>query len=1020
MATDLEWQHRIEHWLKELPQHFYRPLGTVEMQGFTTFDQLTVRQAAEQAFTPMPAGTSWGAKWEYGWFRGTVTLPDEAAGRRIALRVDVGGESAIYVNAQNAGAKDHGRQEITLALSGEAGATYDIMVEAYGGHGPLVWTGGPVPPDRETVPEPPAQQCVVGTTTFGIWQEEVYQLWIDVKMLEQMSRLLDPESLRWAEIVQGLRDFTVIVDFETAREEMLATVRAARERLAPLFACENGSTAPQFFAVGHSHIDVAWLWPLRETESKCTRTFANQMALMEEYPEYVFLQSQPHLYWMVKNHYPELYARVKEKVASGQIIADGGMWVEPDMNITSGESLIRQFVHGKRFYREEFGVESELLWLPDVFGYSGALPQIMRGCGVKYFSTQKIYWVYNGGDPFPYTTFTWEGIDGSEVLAGLHNDYNSHSDPESIVARWHERRQKVGISTRLFPFGFGDGGGGATRDHLEFIRRERNLEGLPKVRMAGPMEYFHDLEARGYPDDRYVGELYFQNHRGVLTTQARTKRGNRKSEYALREAEMWAVAARALAGFAIPLNELDLAWKEVLLNQFHDIIPGSSIHRVYEEAEAGYARVIEMAEETAAQAAATLTDDSSALTVFNALSWPRTELVALPDGVNAVTDAEGNALPMQTVEGELLAEVSVPSCGWTTLQPAATPAPVASVFTVHDRLLENDLLRVTFNDLGEITGIYDKTADLELAAGPCNSFKMYKDVPSAFDAWDLEQTYACNPVALPEAATITVVADGPLVSTLRVSRQLHHSTMTQDISLRRGSRRVEFATTVDWHERHKLLKVAFPVNVYANEALHEIQFGHLARPNHYSRPYDADRFEVSNQKWTALVEGNRGCAVLNDCKYGVNVLGNSINLTLLRAPLAPDMTADQCVHQFTYAFYAWNGCLVESDLVREGYELNIPVMSVSGAAGARSLFSVDARNVVIDTVKPAEDGSGDIVLRLYETMRTTTRCTLTTTLPVTAVHETDMLEEHGVPLPLANGALALTFRPFEIKTVRLR
>ncbi len=1019
MANAIEWQNRVDHWHNELSRHFSLPIGVLEIEGFTTFEQLTVQQAASGPFYPMPSGTPWGAKWEYCWFRTSLTLPPTAAGRRIVLRVDAGDEGAIYVNGIHAGAKDWGRPELTLTCDGQPGTTYDILVEAYAGHGIRECGGGPAPLDREIVPEPPATQCIVAPCSIAIWEEEVYQLWLDVHMLWQLSRLLDRESLRAAEIIQALRDFTVVVDFELPYDGFLATVREARKLLAPLMACVNGSTAPEFTAFGHSHIDVAWLWPLRETDAKCTRTFASQLALMDEYPEYLFLQSQPYLYWIMKRRYPELYERIKDAVARGQWIPDGGMWVEADTNITGGESLIRQFLHGKRFFLKEFGVNNELCWLPDVFGYTGALPQIMRGCGMKYFSTQKIYCMYNGGDPFPYTTFTWEGIDGSEVLASLHFDYNSQTDPESILNRWNERRQKVGIYSRLFPFGWGDGGGGPTRTHLEFVRRARDLEGVPRTTMAGPIAHFTDLERRGYPADRYVGELFYQAHRGVMTTQAKTKKGNRKSEFALREAELWGAAASVLTEIAYPLVEMDLAWKQVLLNQFHDIIPGSSIHRVYEEAEAGYARTMETAEESAAQALGALTDDSNAMTIFNSLGWPRTALVALPEGVEGARNINGELLPVQQVEGETLVEVAVPACGWTTVSPSAEASDLANTLRVDIQLLENELLRVEFNTTGEIISIFDKESHRELARGLCNSFRMYKDVPRWSDAWEIDETYKDTPLALPTTATFEVIDSGPLVATLRVRRSLHDSTMTQDISLRRGSRRVDFVTTVDWHERHKLLKVNFPVEIHANEALHEIQFGHIARPNHASRQFDADRFEVANHKWTALLENNRGCAVLNDCKYGVNVLGNSINLTLLRAPLAPDMTADQGVQQFTYAFYAWNGCLADSALVTEGYELNVPLMTASGSAGERSLFSVDASNIIIETVKPAEDGSTDIVLRLYEAMRMATRCTLTTSMQFASAMATNMLEQGDDALPLQNGAIALDFRPFEIKTIRL-
>jgi alpha-mannosidase len=1019
MALTLEWRRRIDRWREELPHHFYHPLGTVTLSGFVTRDQLMAEEALHGDFTPMPPGTKWGPRWTYGWFKGQVVLPDVAADARIVLTVDVGAEAAIFVDGSLAGAKDRFHHQVTLAAHGVPGTRYDILIEAYAGHGPRVCHAGPTPPDMETVPLPGPTQATVGTSTFGVWEEGVYQLWVDVETLYQIRESVDQNSLRVAEIDRALRDFTVIVDYECPRAEMLDTVHACRRRLEPLLACVNGSTAPAMFAFGHAHLDVAWLWPLAETERKIARTLATQLALMTEYPEYKFLQSQPYLYHVVKTHYPELYARIRAAVEAGQLIPEGGTWVEPDTNIPGGESLIRQFIHGRRFFEKEFGVKCKLLWLPDVFGYSGALPQIMRGCGIRYFSTQKIFWSYNGGDPFPYNTFTWEGIDGSEVFVHLHNDYSSRTGPAAVIQRWNERVQKDGFSARLFPFGWGDGGGGPTRDHLEFLRREGDLEGVPRVIIASPLAYFEDQEAKGWPGERYVGELYFQAHRGTYTSQARAKRGNRKSEFALREAELWGSAAATLGDFAFSPENLAEAWTAVLLNQFHDILPGSSIHRVYEEAEVAYAEVIRTTERVARQAAASiLADVSTALTVFNSLSWERTALVPLPDGFGGAVSVAGVSLPVQVIGDKSFVEVRVPPCGWTTLRPGRSAEPDNELM-VTERLLENDRLRVAFNDWGEIIEIFDKDAGRNLVAGPCNSFRMYKDVPSSWDAWDIDSVYASNPVELDAAAHIEVVSGGPLVARLRITRQLNESTVTQEVSLRRGGRRIDFDTVVDWQERHKLLKVNFPVNVHANEAIHEIQFGHIRRPNHTSRQFDADRFEVPAHKWTALVEEGRGCAVLNDCKYGVNVLGNSINLTLLKSALAPDMTADRGRQEFTYAFYAWNGSFADSDVVREAYDLNCPMLIVPGAAGEQSLFCIDAPNVIIETVKSAEDGSGDMIVRLYEAKRTATHCVLTSSLPVAVVEQTNMLEETEARLRCESGEIVLDFRAFEVKTLRL-
>ncbi|MFO8007485.1 MAG: glycoside hydrolase family 38 C-terminal domain-containing protein [Candidatus Brocadiia bacterium] len=1008
MTLTPEWRPRIRHWRETLKSLIYRPLGDLELSGFVTDEQLTPEQALDGPFDHMPEGARWGGKWEYGWFRAAVEVPGEAAGQCLEADLKPGGELLVWVDGRIVGGPP-----VTLTDSAEPGATHQIIVETYAGHGPTPVTTGPVVPGRVPVPEPPAAQQTVGRSTFGTFEDEVFAAWMDLETLFHLRESLDQDSLRVSEIDEALREFTLVVDLELPREQMLETLRAGRERLRPLLECTNGTTAPVMYAFGHGHLDTAWLWPLAHTDRKAAKTLANQIRLAERYPEHKFVHSQPELFRRVKEHYPALYAEAKAAARAGHIVPEGSTWVEMDTNITGGESLIRQFLVGKRFYREEFGRETEMLWLPDVFGYSGAMPQIMRGCGVKYFSTAKIFWTYKGADPFPHNTFTWEGIDGSKVLVHLCNDYNSQMRPSDVINRWRERRQKDGISTRLMPFGWGDGGGGPNREHLEYVRREGDLEGVPRVRMAEPIEYFRDLEERGVPDVNYVGELYYQCHRGTYTSQARTKRGNRKAELAFREAEMWGAAAAALADFEFPAGRIGGAWKHVLTNQFHDILPGSSIRRVYEEAEAAFAQAIETADAVRQDAAAALTGGGQGATVLNSLSWERTALVPLPDGM------DGADLPAQQVEDDTMVEVRIPACGWTPLEPGAAGAAEGDAIA-SGRVLENEHLRVEFDALGRAGSIVDKETGRELAAGPCNELRMYRDVPGAFDPWDIDRMYERTPVALTEEAQFEVVTAGPLVGVLRIRRQLNDSEMVQEAVLRRGSRHIEFRTRIDWRETHKLLKVAFPVNVHVSEGVHEIQFGHIRRPNHASRPFDADQYEVCNHKWTALAEEGRGCAVLNDCKYGVNVKSNSISLTLLKAPTAPDMTADKGLQEFTYAFYAWNGPLVGSRLVQEGYELNCPPVVVAGTAEERSLLAPDAPNVIIETVKPAEDGSGDIIVRLYESMRTATDCVLHTTLPVQRAEQTNMLEEKEADLEVTGDGIPLTFRPFEIKTVRLR
>jgi alpha-mannosidase len=1020
MTLTIEWQRRIEHWIRVMSTLVYLPLGKVAVSGFTTLKQLTVEQARTAKSKPMPTGTEWGAKWEYGWFQAEVTLPEQARGERIALRMDTGGDGLVWVNGVITGAREWAHTEVTLSKSAVPGEKYQILMESYAGHGPISVGGGPVPDGVESMPEPEPTQEKVGENTFGIWEEDMYQLWVDATTLFELRGKLDEGSLRVSEIDQALMDMTNVVDLELPRKEMMLSVAEGRKRLQPLLKCTNGSTAPTLYAVGHAHLDVAWLWPLQETEHKIGRTVSNQLALMEEYPDYVYIQPQPHLFTMLKQRYPDLYERMLARVKTGQFITDGGAWVEPDTNITGGESLVRQFMHGKRFFKEEFGVDCEHFWEPDVFGYSGAVPQIMLGCGLKYFSTQKILWAYNGGDPFPYNQFIWEGIDGSEVLAHIYLGYGNETSPKHVYDNWMNRNQKQDVSTALLIFGWGDGGGGPTRNHLEFLKREGNLEGLPKVKMASPIVFFKDMEKRINPKNRFVGELYFQAHRGTYTSQAMVKKGNRKSEWALREAELWGVAARSLAGYDLPLSTLDESWKVVLLNHFHDILPGSSIARVYEEASKMHSQVIATGQALAQKAASTLTWRGKGLTVFNSLNWVRKMLVCLPEGVQGAVDALGQPIVVQEAGGKLMAEASVPACGWTSLIFAEPQGKTPAVIKASKTLLENEYLRVKFNANGEVISLVDKETGREMMSAPGNRFLMFKDIPDWFDAWDIDSMYKESPVELEPNGEVELISSGPLFATLRLKRHLHASDLVQEIRLRRGSRTLEFTTTIEWCERHKLLKVSFPFNVHANEALHEIQFGHIRRPNHASKPFDADRFEVCNHKWSAMMEENRGAAVLNDSKYGINVVGGTMNLTLLKSALSPDMHADLGTQQFTYGVCIWNGSLYDSPVVKDAYEMNAPSTITKGLSEERSLFTTSAANIIIETVKPAEDGSKDIIIRMYESKHSATHCRLTTTLAVDGVFETNMLEDDGKKLSFKDGKVELDFRAFEIKTLRLK
>jgi alpha-mannosidase len=1043
-----EWDKRIATWHAALERRVHRRLGAIPLKVFFTMDQLSALEASRRGLASMEPGTAWGHCWEYAWFKTTITVPNLAAGQMLCARFETGGDSTVYVDGKVAGTVDREHREFILARVAESGRDYECLLETYAGHGQPVYETGPLFPavqpdtgsDLDASADLPRFLTSIGHSELLLQDELAFSLWVDVETLRQLRTCIDPGSRQAMEIDQGLWDFSLILDFESGEERFQTTLALAKALLAPLLACINGTLAPEVYAIGHSHIDLAWMWPRAETDRKALRTLSTQLALMDEYPEYRYLQSQPYIYASIKKKDPELYTRIKAAVGTGKLVTEGGMWVEPDVNLVSGESLIRQMTHGKRFFRDEFGVDSKLLWLPDVFGYTPVLPQLMQGCGLEYFVTAKLQWGESLGDPFPYDAFIWEGLDGSRVCAYSMPWLGSEAGPKDMHQRWTERMDKSGVYPRLATIGFGDGGGGATRRHLEFLRREQDLQGLPRCSFRSPLDFFSTLQAEGEPQMVYVGELYLPTHRGTYTSQGRIKRANRRCEQALGEAEFWCCAAQLLSGRIIDVAHLERLWKSLLVNQFHDILPGSSIQRVNDEALAELAEVEQEARTLAVDAATSLLQaDSNSCTVFNSLSWERRELLALPAGwTGASVHGAGQAgvLAVQVCEGKSLAVVDISPMGWISLVRDDPPV-IASDLASSPRhygdcglpvVLETDVLRIAFNELGEIVSMYDKVASRELAAAPMNCLRLYADVPSSCDAWDIESSCELLPLPLDGPAEMELAASGPLVWKLKIRRHIGSSNLTQEIILRQHDRRVDFHTVVDWHERHKLLKVGFPTTVQSDEALYEVQFGYLARPTHRSRPYDSVRWEVWHHGWAAIMDRGRGCALMNDCKYGISVSRNSLDLSLLRGSCAPDPSADLGRHEFTYAFYSWDGKFDDSAIVRRSRELNIHPMVLPGKPGSDqtlepglcSLFRLEPTNLVIQTLKPADDGSGDLILRLYESMKTSTRGVLEFGFPLREAWFCDLLENKIAPLTLQEGGLVLEFGPFGIKTLRLR
>ena len=723
----------------------------------------------------------------------------------------------------------------------------------------------------------------------------------------------------------------------------------------------------------------------------------------------------------MKERHPALYAQMTRRVREGRLEPQGAMWVEADTNVSGGEALVRQILQGQRFWQEEFGADVRYVWLPDVFGYSAALPQIIRRSGLDYFSTQKLSWSLI--NVFPHHSFHWEGIDGSSVLTHMlpEETYNGPALPRSVRKIEQNYKDKGVSGYSLMAFGIGDGGGGPGEEHLERLDRIKDLQGLSPVIQEPAAAFFAHWQADADRFPTWVGELYLERHQGTLTTEARNKWYNRKLELALRDLEWTSALADLLAGTPYPAARLQTIWREVLLYQFHDILPGSSIKRVYDESVARYESLLHEAREQVSEndvCLAGLVDTAGAVApvlVQNSLSWPRTEWV----------QADGRWL-----------HVTVPSMGYRVVDAAAAePAPAVSASASS---LENDLLRVAFAADGSIGGIYDKRAGREVlpAGETANRLAVYRDLG---DAWDFPMDYAEQTPRTMALVSAEPSVDGPR-AVLRQTYRLGHSELVQEISLTAGSARLDFASRLRWRETGSMLRTSFPVAVHATEATYEIQFGYVRRPTHRNTTWDLARDEVAAHKWVDLSQRDYGVALLNDSKYGHKIKGNVIDLDLLRsvpypgpalvkdedvAPGEPHHAyTDQCDHLFTYALYPHLGDHVEGRVAQAGYELNVPLraMGLAPRAGGRpaeaAFIQVEAPNVFVEAVKQAEDGD-DLIVRLYESAGQNAHTAVHFGLPTGQVAEAGLMEDTLAVLPSHDGSVTLDFGPFEIKTLRV-
>ena len=791
--------------------------------------------------------------------------------------------------------------------------------------------------------------------------------------------------------------------------------------------------------IGHTHIDVAWWWTVAQTREKVVRSFATVLKFMDEYPEYRFMSSQPVLYYFLKQRYPELYAQIQQRVKEGRWETEGGMWLEADCNLTSGESLVRQFIYGKRFFREEFGQDNRILWLPDVFGYSGALPQIMKKSGVDYFMTTKLAW--NQINKIPNDTFIWRGIDGSQVLTHLittlnvgqdpkenfFTTYNGILHPDAIMGGWERYQNKEINNDILVCYGYGDGGGGPTRQMLETARRmEYGVQGIPKVRQASARTYFEELETRVKDNphlETWEGEFYFEYHRGTYTSMARNKRGNRKSELLMMDLELLGVLADGRLPY--PAEDLRCFWRDtILLNQFHDILPGSSIAEVYEVTKKEYEDLAAGAGKLLQERLNLLAGEGTGVTVFNTLGFVRSGVVNLGDvTASALRDETGKCYPVQrTADGAVAYLENLPSKGYKTfaLWEASGESPFIRKDAYH---LETPYYAITLDENGHMVSIFDKKHDRELvqAGKAANQLRLYEDKPIYFDNWDIDMYYVEKSWPVDELVSMRWSEDGPVRTTLELEYRCNQSTIWQKIHFYANTPRIDFETKADWKEHQHLLKAEFPVDIHSDEATFEIQFGNVTRKVHTNTSWDKARFESCGQKWMDFSEGHYGVSLLNDCKYGHSVRDGVIGLTLIKCGVEPNPNADVEMHTFTYALFPHAGTWKEAGTVEESYQLNLPAYAVRGGqpGTAFSYTAVEPRNVVLETVKQAENGDG-VVLRMYECENARTKTVVRLPEGAQRAYLTNLLEEIQEELPIVDGKVTFMTKPFEIQTVLVK
>ncbi|MGV2881705.1 alpha-mannosidase [Paenibacillus taichungensis] len=985
-------------------------------------------------------GDCWTGRDMYLWLYKRVVIPQEWEGRRIVARFDFGRtgagnnsgfESLLFLNGKPYQGVDSNHQEVFLE-NDTAGCTLELTFR--------LWSG------LEGGGKPASQEHRFHRAELTYLDEAADNLYYTGRAALAVCRQLADNQTEKHELLMLLnRAFNILDWSKPGSEAFYSSILEADVLLRTQMAELKKEHPVTVTAVGHTHIDVAWLWRLTHTREKAARSFSTVLRLMKQFPEYIFLQTQPQLYEYIKQDYPELFAEIVERVSERRWEAGGAMWLEADCNLTSGESLVRQILYGTKFFREELGVECKYLWLPDVFGYSWALPQILRKSGIDTFMTTKISW--NQYNRMPHDTFQWRGIDGSEVLthfittpegpesSASYYTYNGTIEPYSIQGIWDKYRDKNLNRELLLSYGYGDGGGGVNREMLEMRRRLEYIPGIPNVKTGRADEYFERLNETIKHTDQYVhtwdGELYLEYHRGTYTSQAYNKRMNRKLELLFREAEWLQVMMAAESGTftKYPAQELFEGWKIILRNQFHDIIPGSSIREVYEDSRIEYAEAERIGRSAANEALKGLIALSgepcdTEYTVCNSAFFDRTDLVTVvcADTENKQwRDEAGRVLRSQRLGNEWLIEVpAVPMMGTTLIKANAMDVCEEDIpFVWKDSVLTTPLYILEWNAAGQLVRIYDRKAEREvLAAGEYgNVLQVFEDKPKMYDAWDIDLYYLEKKQEITDLCSVQFVECGPVAAVLQFTWRYMDSSIVQKVKVYSMSGRIDFETLVDWHEQHQLLKTAFPIAVRATEATYDIQFGNVKRPTHWNTSWDYARFESVGHQWADLSERYYGVSLLNDCKYGYDIKDHVMRLSLIKSATEPDWSADQGEHRFTYALLPHMGDWATGRTVEEAWSLNNPLIAVEGAYSSgtgKSLIRTEATGIAIDAIKMSELGDGFIV-RMHEYMGSRSMITLRSDYKIGSWQLCDLMER---PLEDAIQSIEIKYemKPYEIST----